>query len=119
MMVVVTFSFLSEAAVEAQVQPKSIQVLVDGSNRIATVGDEFICATLDWWPASKCDYGSCPWYNASLLNLVIYRLHRHEFTHLYMVVAALSTLCTSNVNELFSWKIYFILLCQFLINRRS
>ena len=26
------------------------------------------CVTLDWWPADKCDYGDCPWANASLLT---------------------------------------------------
>ena len=23
---------------------------------------------MDWWPASKCDYGVCPWKNASVLT---------------------------------------------------
>ena len=26
------------------------------------------CVTMDWWPASKCDYGVCPWKNASVLT---------------------------------------------------
>ncbi|EPS66918.1 hypothetical protein M569_07858, partial [Genlisea aurea] len=36
---------------------------------IATVDEDFICATMDWWPPTKCDYGTCSWGNASLLNL--------------------------------------------------
>ena len=27
-----------------------------------------MCATLDWWPSAKCDYGRCPWAGASLLH---------------------------------------------------
>lgn len=37
---------------------------------IARTDDDYICATLDWWPSDKCDYGSCSWGEASLLNLV-------------------------------------------------
>lgn len=42
-------------------------------NKTAAVGatdDDFICATIDWWPPQKCDYGTCSWGSASLLNLV-------------------------------------------------
>ena len=28
----------------------------------------FICATLDWWPSNKCDYGHCQWAGAGLLE---------------------------------------------------
>lgn len=46
--------------------------LIDGRFRIASIDDDFICATLDWWPPEKCDYGVCSWGRASLLNLVCY-----------------------------------------------
>ncbi|KAK4724942.1 hypothetical protein R3W88_027721 [Solanum pinnatisectum] len=42
---------------------------IDGFSSIAKIDEDFICATLDWWPPSKCDYGTCSWGNASLLNL--------------------------------------------------
>lgn len=45
-------------------------VFVDGSASIASTDDDFICATMDWWPPEKCDYGTCSWGTASLLNLV-------------------------------------------------
>eukprot|EP01018_Ginkgo_biloba_P024905 Gb_17663 [translate_table: standard] len=47
-----------------------VTVAVNGSAKIAETDDDFICATLDWWPPEKCDYGRCSWGQASLLNLV-------------------------------------------------
>nr|GMD95094.1 heparanase-like protein 3 [Ipomoea batatas] len=44
-------------------------VYVDGKSRIGRTDSDFICATLDWWPPEKCDYGTCAWGHASLLNL--------------------------------------------------
>ena len=34
------------------------------------VSSRFVCATLDWWPSAKCDYGRCPWRGASLLEAI-------------------------------------------------
>ncbi|KAL9243259.1 hypothetical protein vseg_017168 [Gypsophila vaccaria] len=42
---------------------------VDGSRAIAQTDEHYVCATLDWWPHTKCNYNDCPWGNASLLNL--------------------------------------------------
>ncbi|XP_031482231.1 heparanase-like protein 3 [Nymphaea colorata] len=44
-------------------------VFINGSVGIAKTDANFICATLDWWPPEKCDYGTCSWGHASLLNL--------------------------------------------------
>ncbi|KAA8532949.1 hypothetical protein F0562_032934 [Nyssa sinensis] len=46
-----------------------VQVTVKGVTSIAKTDDNFICATLDWWPSNKCDYNQCPWGKAGLLNL--------------------------------------------------
>lgn len=54
-------------------------VAVDGRRAIAATGEDFICATLDWWPPDKCDYGTCSWGRASLLNLVRGH-HRHPLS---------------------------------------
>ena len=45
-------------------------VFVNGTASIGRTDDNFICATVDWWPTEKCDYGTCSWGRASLLNLV-------------------------------------------------
>ncbi|XP_024967541.1 heparanase-like protein 3 isoform X1 [Cynara cardunculus var. scolymus] len=44
-------------------------VSIDGESGIAEIDTDFICATMDWWPPEKCDYGTCSWDNASLLNV--------------------------------------------------
>ncbi|KAF4349806.1 hypothetical protein G4B88_004446 [Cannabis sativa] len=44
-------------------------VSIDGKVIIGRIDDDFICATMDWWPPEKCDYGTCSWGHASLLNL--------------------------------------------------
>ncbi|CAH9145765.1 unnamed protein product [Cuscuta epithymum] len=46
-------------------------VYVVGDSAAGTTDKDFICATLDWWPQTKCDSKTqnCPWANASLLNL--------------------------------------------------
>lgn len=44
-------------------------VRVEGESAIGETDQDFICATLDWWPPGKCDYGTCSWGHASILNL--------------------------------------------------
>ncbi|KAL1335137.1 hypothetical protein HN51_064074 [Arachis hypogaea] len=44
-------------------------ILIHGKSHIGRIDDDFVCATLDWWPPQKCDYGTCSWGHASLLNL--------------------------------------------------
>ncbi|KAL2327417.1 hypothetical protein Fmac_020844 [Flemingia macrophylla] len=44
-------------------------VVIDDKSCVGTIDDDFVCATLDWWPPEKCDYGRCSWGLASLLNL--------------------------------------------------
>ncbi|KAL2326161.1 hypothetical protein Fmac_025219 [Flemingia macrophylla] len=48
---------------------EDVKLVVKGVTSIATTDNNFICATLDWWPANKCDYGDCPWGQTSILNM--------------------------------------------------
>ncbi|KAI5073746.1 hypothetical protein GOP47_0011759 [Adiantum capillus-veneris] len=51
-------------------EEERVRVWVNDTAALAQVdADAFICATLDWWPPEKCDYGTCSWAHASLLNL--------------------------------------------------
>ncbi|KAK8659111.1 hypothetical protein V6N13_029323 [Hibiscus sabdariffa] len=44
-------------------------IVVDGTMTVAQTDDNFVCATIDWWPHDKCDYGQCPWHYTSVTNL--------------------------------------------------
>ncbi|XLR32121.1 hypothetical protein S83_060021 [Arachis hypogaea] len=47
-------------------------IMILGKSHIGRIDDDFVCATLDWWRPQKCDYGTCRWGHASLLNLVFF-----------------------------------------------
>ncbi|KAJ7540923.1 hypothetical protein O6H91_10G036300 [Diphasiastrum complanatum] len=61
--------FGDNSSAGGHIEVQSVSVEVNGLQSIAAVDESFICATLDWWPPQKCDYGSCSWGNASILNL--------------------------------------------------
>lgn len=44
-------------------------ISIDGTIAVAVIDDNFICATLDWWPHDKCNYNQCPWGYSSVTNL--------------------------------------------------
>ncbi|GLU14660.1 hypothetical protein SLE2022_312190 [Rubroshorea leprosula] len=46
-----------------------VKVTIKGATLIARTDDNFVCATLDWWPSEKCDYNQCPWEEAGLFNM--------------------------------------------------
>ncbi|KAL2233518.1 UNVERIFIED_CONTAM: Heparanase-like protein 1 [Sesamum indicum] len=48
---------------------KEVKLTVRGVTSIAKTDENFICATLDWWPETKCNYNQCPWGKAGILNL--------------------------------------------------
>lgn len=50
---------------------KRASIVIQGANRIAETDENFVCATLDWWPHDKCNYDNCPWGYSSVINMVI------------------------------------------------
>ncbi|CAH8384908.1 unnamed protein product [Eruca vesicaria subsp. sativa] len=62
------FQFPDKTVVSSAVEEKGT-VFVYGRAAVGTIDEDFICATLDWWPPQKCDYGTCAWDHASILNL--------------------------------------------------
>ncbi|GMH30675.1 hypothetical protein Nepgr_032518 [Nepenthes gracilis] len=63
---ILSFSFVCVIAAMADGEGS---VVIEGRASVAETDDDFICATLDWWPPEKCDYGTCSWGHSSLLNL--------------------------------------------------
>ena len=49
---------------------KFVSLVVNASAKIVETNENFICATLDWWPPEKCDYGRCNCVDTSLPTLV-------------------------------------------------
>lgn len=62
-------------ALPAVLSQENATVTVRGLHTIAETEDNFVCATMDWWPPNKCNYNQCPWGNASALNLVSAQFH--------------------------------------------
>lgn len=55
---------------------KRASIVIDGANRVAETDENFVCATLDWWPHDKCNYDNCPWGYSSVINMVITKLEK-------------------------------------------
>ncbi|KAG6587568.1 heparanase-like protein 1 [Cucurbita moschata] len=50
-------------------RPTHASIIVDGASVVAETDDNYICATIDWWPHDKCNYNRCPWGYSSAVNL--------------------------------------------------
>ncbi|CAL5400453.1 unnamed protein product [Camellia sinensis] len=65
-----SFTFMSGSSqIGGRAETVGGSVFIDGKSVIGRTDSDFICTTLDWWPPEKCDYGTCSWEHASLLNL--------------------------------------------------
>lgn len=80
------FLFLNMLTGITSQNTENLTIIVNGSKTIAETDDNFVCATLDWWPPEKCNYNQCPWGQASVLNLVLFchsssliKLQLHQF----------------------------------------
>ncbi|KAJ8613393.1 hypothetical protein CTAYLR_002230 [Chrysophaeum taylorii] len=40
-----------------------------GSGLAGATSIPYVCVTIDWWPATKCDWGACTWARASVTSL--------------------------------------------------
>lgn len=52
---------------------KRASIVIQGASRITETDENFVCATLDWWPHDKCNYDNCPWGYSSVINMVMHK----------------------------------------------
>ncbi|XP_022883685.1 heparanase-like protein 1 [Olea europaea var. sylvestris] len=45
------------------------RLVIHTNTTIAETDDNYVCATIDWWPHDKCNYNQCPWEFSSVINL--------------------------------------------------
>lgn len=50
---------------------KRVSIVIEAARRVSETDENFVCATLDWWPHDKCNYDQCPWGYSSVINMVI------------------------------------------------
>ncbi|XP_010546175.1 PREDICTED: heparanase-like protein 1 isoform X2 [Tarenaya hassleriana] len=48
---------------------KRARIIIDGTRRVSETDENFVCATIDWWPHDKCNYDQCPWGYSSVINM--------------------------------------------------
>ncbi|KAK9116604.1 hypothetical protein Sjap_015551 [Stephania japonica] len=49
--------------------PTDATIVVRGAAKVAETDENFVCATIDWWPPEKCNYKQCPWGESTVLYL--------------------------------------------------
>ncbi|XP_010491400.1 PREDICTED: heparanase-like protein 1 [Camelina sativa] len=52
---------------------KRVSIVIEGARRVSETDENFVCATLDWWPHDKCNYQQCPWGYSSVINMDLTR----------------------------------------------
>lgn len=71
------------------------ELVVDSTAVLAKTDENYICATIDWWPPDKCNYDNCPWGNASVINLVrLYKVSLLSVCNIYFVFDDYLSVCT-------------------------
>ncbi|KAA8541005.1 hypothetical protein F0562_024857 [Nyssa sinensis] len=63
------FLFLASLSVIWAQNVEDVTIVVNGTEVVTNTDDNYICATVDWWPHDKCNYDQCPWGSTSVINL--------------------------------------------------
>ncbi|KAK9107408.1 hypothetical protein Syun_023419 [Stephania yunnanensis] len=65
----VLFLFLASFPSILAEGPTDATIVVRGAAKVAETDENFVCATIDWWPPDKCNYKQCPWGESTVLYL--------------------------------------------------
>lgn len=102
---------------------EDVTVSIQVATSIAKTDRSFVCVTLDWWPADKCNYGMCPWHQSSVLNLVIYvsiSMYCSTISCIfqYYIIFTINIHCwycsKYTYNHVQNWEILNMIVCQIL-----
>lgn len=91
-------------------------VFIDSRSVIGRIDDDFVCTTLDWWPPEKCDYGTCSWGRASLLNLVL--LLSFSFSAFYFLQSLIDSFLnglSDILKMLVEWFLKLVCICMTIL----
>ncbi|OAY67589.1 Heparanase-like protein 2 [Ananas comosus] len=64
-----SFLYALFCSVISSILAEHVTVTVNAATAVAETDSNFVCATIDWWPKEKCNYGMCPWHESSLISL--------------------------------------------------
>jgi hypothetical protein len=70
---IITFFFLQLVSLPAMLLAQEINfanIVVNGTTTIGETDDNYICATIDWFPSDTCRYNYCMLQNSSAITLV-------------------------------------------------
>lgn len=67
-----SFLYALFCSVISSILAEHVTVTVNATTAVAETDSNFVCATIDWWPKEKCNYGMCPWHESSLISLVCF-----------------------------------------------
>lgn len=74
---------------------KRVSIVIEAARRVSETDENFVCATLDWWPHDKCNYDQCPWGYSSVINMVITKPEKRFHLSVFVIsLFIMSTIAT-------------------------
>jgi hypothetical protein len=84
---IITFFFLQLVSLPAILLAQEINfanIVVNGTTTIGETDDNYICATIDWFPSDTCRYNYCMLQNSSAITLVSVYIYIYMSSLIYI-----------------------------------